>query len=210
MLKRATGRIAVSMVLAGLAVALMTSGVLADTPETNAGNFVGQPPRAITVTPDDNLAATQLVTVTGTGFAPNSPIFLNQTGGPGGIPPVLLGSTTSDASGSFGPVTVTVQRFVPSLIPLLPIADCATIPFGCIVTATDNAPGGAAHHLTFSTAAYHLAVDVPAPAAALEPPLPPVSLPSGGPTAPVAQWAAVGLAATTALGGLLLRRRRLS
>ena len=211
MLKRATGRIAVSMVLAGLAVALMTSGVLADTPETSAGNFVGNPPRAITVTPDDNLPATQLVTVTGTGFAPNSPIFLNElAAGPGGAPPLFLGSTTSDASGSFGPVTVTVQRFLPSNPLFGGVVDCATVPFGCVVTAVDNTPGGAAHHLTFTTAAYPLAVDVPAPAAALEPPLPPVSLPSAGPAAPVAQWAAAGLAATTALGGLLLRRRRLS
>ena len=198
------------MVLAGLGVALMTSGALADTPETSAGNFVGNPPRAITVTPDDNLPATQLVTVTGTGFAPNSPITLRELASNTAAMPVFLGSTTSDASGSFGPVTVTVQRFLPEAPPFGGIVDCATAPFGCIVTATDNTSGSAAHHLTFTTAAYPLAVDVPAPAAALGPPLHPVSLPSGGGAAPMAQWAAVGLAATTALGGLLLRRRRLS
>ena len=198
------------MVLAGLAVALMTSGVLADTPETSAGNFVGNPPRAITVTPDDNLPATQLVTVTGTGFAPNSPITVNEHASNTAAMPVFLGSTTSDASGSFGPVTVTVQRFLPEDPLFGGIVDCTTAPFGCIVFAVDNAPGGAAHHLTFTTAAYPLAVGVPAPAAALGPPLPPASLPSGGRAAPVAQWAAVGLAATTALGGLVLRRRSLS
>ena len=209
MLKRATGWIAVSMILAGLAVALMTSDVLADTPETSAGNFVGNPPRAITVTPDDNLLATQLVTVTGTGFAPNSLINLRELASNTAAMPVFLGSTTSDASGSFGPVTVTVQRFLPEAPPFGGIVDCTTAPFGCVVTATDNTSGSAAHHLTFTTAVYPLAVGVPAPVAALEPPLPPVSVSSGGPAAPMARWAAVGLATTTAIGGLLLRRRSL-
>jgi hypothetical protein len=65
-----------------------------------------------TVTPSTNLAAVQTVSVSGTGFGANQPGTIRQVieiGGNLQFGPIIANVTT-DSSGAFGPVDVTVRR----------------------------------------------------------------------------------------------------
>lgn len=73
----------------------------ADTPGTTA-----------TVTPNTNLAATQNVSVSGTGFGHNQPGTIRQTIEIGSTQQfgLIIANFTTNSSGAFGPVTVTVNK----------------------------------------------------------------------------------------------------
>jgi hypothetical protein len=69
----------------------------------------------LTATPNRNLPATATIRVAGTGFEPNNPVDLDECAYDGGWPSncTELRTVTANASGSFGPVSVTVhQRFI--------------------------------------------------------------------------------------------------
>jgi Neocarzinostatin family/Carboxypeptidase regulatory-like domain len=85
-----------------------------------------QTSRSVTVTPDTGLVGGDVVTLSGTGFEPNSPVYycegniagpFDQSSCGGNIPP----SVTADANGAFS-VPVTVYRFI---TPAGGLIDCA-------------------------------------------------------------------------------------
>lgn len=114
-----------SLALAGLVVAVLV-GVLpafGDTPETGS-----DPNVTLTVTPSDFLSDGQVVTVTGTGFAPNTAGTIRQCGGTIAAPQCDLTVTASfvtTASGEIPPTSVTVERII----------DTGTTTFNCGVQA---------------------------------------------------------------------------
>ena len=101
-----------SLALAGLVSVLL--GVMlpafGDTPETGP-----DPNVALTVTPDDMVSNGATVTVTGSGFPPNTPGVIRQCGGSAGAPQCDLdvaATFVTTASGDIPPTPVTVTRIV--------------------------------------------------------------------------------------------------
>ncbi|MEA2686897.1 MAG: Neocarzinostatin family [Actinomycetota bacterium] len=77
-----------------------------------AGTAAADDGTTTTVTPSTNLAASQTVSVSGTGFGANQPGTIRQAieiGGNLQFGPIVANFTT-DSNGSFGPVAVTVSR----------------------------------------------------------------------------------------------------
>ncbi len=135
------------LVVAGLVVALLAVVIPAfgDTPESGP-----DPNVTLTVTPDDFLGAPeQNVTVTGTGFPPNTPGVIRQCGGTAGAPqcdPDPVGSFVAGASGQLPPTAVTVVRTI----------DTGTTTFNCgvqmcFLVATAGT-ASSQHHIRFAGA----------------------------------------------------------
>jgi hypothetical protein len=105
----------------------------------------------VTVTPSTNLAATQNVAVSGTGFGLNQPGTIRQTITIGGVEQfgVIIANLTTNSSGAFGPVNVTVTRTF-TTISNTQVTCSATQPCS-ILAATDQTEQFAHAPITFST-----------------------------------------------------------
>jgi Ni,Fe-hydrogenase III small subunit len=119
--------------------------VRADSPEGG-----GSPGTSITVTPDDNLPATQAVSVTGSGFLPNrADGTIQQCGDPGTGAEECSDAVDFSTNGSGainGPVSFTARRFFDPPGPA-PTVDCALV--DCVIHAAVDQTN-ARHHLTFA------------------------------------------------------------
>ncbi len=129
------------------------------------------PPPAITVTPDTGLVSRQVVTVDGTGFAPNSAVSLSECPVDYDVangPCSFTGGTwlTADGSGAFS-ATFTVTRGVLSSYFPATLTDCADAPGTCVISANsfDNGDHAAA------AIAFDSAVPVPTPVVTVTPSL---------------------------------------
>ncbi len=93
------------IVLLGLLGTLVGLGLGAGTAAADDGTTT-------TVTPNTNLAASQMVSVSGTGFGANQPGTIRQAIEIGGNLQfgLIIANFTTDSTGSFGPVAVTVSR----------------------------------------------------------------------------------------------------
>ena len=118
---RMTGRMGSGLFVVGVAMAVLIAVVPAfgDTPESGP-----DPSVTLTVTPDDQLANGQTVTVTGTGFPPNSAGVIRQCGGSAAAPqcePGIAAAFLTTSAGDIPPTSVTVERIV----------DTGTTTFNC-------------------------------------------------------------------------------
>ena len=100
------------MVVIGIAVAVVAAitPAQADTPETGI-----DPTVTLTVTPSDGLSDGQTVTVTGTGFPPNTQGTINECGGTILMPQcddLINVPFNTTANGDIPPTTVTLKRIV--------------------------------------------------------------------------------------------------
>ena len=98
--------------LGGLAAVMLVAVLpaFADAPETGSDPVV-----TLTVTPSDFLSDGQAVTVTGTGFTPNTPGTIRQCAGPVTAPqcdPTVTASFVTTATGDVPPTSVTVERII--------------------------------------------------------------------------------------------------
>jgi Neocarzinostatin family len=131
-------------VLILIGAAVLTPPAVATSPE-------GQTPGVtVTVTPSDDLSSTQSVQVSGAGFAASQTITLEEcilsTGSIGDCGVSALGSTSTNASGSFGPVTVSVTRTLNTTSS--GSAHCRIQ--SCVVRAVDLGTHSAFHHISFA------------------------------------------------------------
>lgn len=105
----------------------------------------------ITVTPDTALPASQQVSVSGTGFAPQASVVLYECklNGGGTQSCVVIGSVLTDETGSFGPTTVTVTEDFTATQGVTGATSC--LPENdCVVYAIDSVNNDDAAPITFA------------------------------------------------------------
>ena len=158
--------LAVAVLLVGVVLAIIPA--LAETPETGA-----DPSVSLTVSPSDALSDGQTVTVTGSGFPPNTAGIIRECGGSGAAPQcdvALIVPFVTTATGNVPPTSVTVKRIV----------DAGTTTFNCgvqacalVATAGERT---SQHHIRMASAGTVLPTSVP-PTSIPPTSVPPTSVP---------------------------------
>ena len=121
---------------------------IAATARANGPESGGTPGVTVSVTPSDGLAASQNVSVTGTGFTPNSLLTIEQCAlGIEPQPCVQAGTVVANASGGLAATTMTANRTF-TTFPSTATIDCLSA--SCVVQVTDVLARFARHHLSFS------------------------------------------------------------
>jgi hypothetical protein len=142
---------AVAVLLVGVVLAVLPAS--AETPETGV-----DPSATLTVSPSDALSDGQTVTVTGSGFPPNTAGIIRECGGSVAAPQcdlALIVPFVTTATGDIPPTSVTVKRIV----------DTGTTTFNCgvqvcalVATAGERT---SQHHIRMAGAGTVLPTSVP-------------------------------------------------
>jgi hypothetical protein len=85
------------------AAAVATVALAASAPSASAA-------ASITVSPNTGLAESQMVNVSGAGYAPTNTVFIAECTSVSGVCTAALGMTSPDGSGNFGPTSITAVR----------------------------------------------------------------------------------------------------